>query len=396
MIKRNSKMILVTGSARSGTTLLADCLNHHPQIMCVADAMNEFFKGFMKYAYYKLENEKKDSGYPIDNFFFSGSSRVREFINQTDLEHKIPEYLRKEILQRMVIRDGSYCPEIIEPVKQLQAKTFARLFLEILRVLHSLYGSEQAAYFGIKTLWCEQLILPLARTFPNMVFVNIIRDPRAVVASNYVTKNNRYPLLFTIRDWRKSVYYSWKFPRMKLLKHRFIAIKYEDLVAAPERTLSGITSLIGTRYDPAMTNHVFKEPNTSYRDQLAEPGISARFTEKWKQTLPKDIIKKVENFAFSEMNKKGYRNFYLKSRLDLNNLLSLKDVPYQSLSDWCKDIVRDKKNYEQAWLLNNTLLEVIRANLINAPDLTEDQGLLDKFFYEKDFYLWLKGKRSNV
>ena len=59
---------MVTGLARSGTTLLAGCLDHHPRIMCIADPMNEFFKGFMRYVYYRVEGERRVLVTPLTIF----------------------------------------------------------------------------------------------------------------------------------------------------------------------------------------------------------------------------------------------------------------------------------------------------------------------------------------
>ncbi len=382
---------MVTGLARSGTTLLAECLNHHPSIMCVADCTNELLKGFVRYAYYKIENEKKDVMYPMDNYFFIGSPKVKEFIAQTDLRHEIPGHLRESILERTIVRDGFYCPEIIESVKKCQAKTFDALFLEIINILYSTYGNSKTEYFGVKTVWCEQMTAPLSKTFPNMSFVNIIRDPRAVAASNYVTQINRYPLLFTIRDWRKSVYCSWKFSRMDSISRRFITLRYEDLVDNPEKTLGRVTGMIGMDFDEKMIKQPFKRPNTNYdKESAGEEGISLKFKEKWKKTLPENFIMKIEEFAVPEMKKVNYRNLFQKSTENFDALVSWEDIPYQSISAWCKDIVQSEGNYKNAWQVNNTLLEIIRLNLIKMKTEISDKYLLEQFFFEKGFYLWLK------
>jgi hypothetical protein len=395
MISESSKMMMVTGLARSGTTLLAECLDHHPCIMCIADPMNEFFKGFIRYAYYRVENEKKSVGYPIDNFFFSGSKRVSQFIDETDLRHGIPGYLKEEILTRIAVRDGEYCLEIVDPVQRCQAESFDSLFLEIMELLYDTYGEPGTVCFGIKTAWCEQLIQPLARTFPNMVFVNIIRDPRAVVASNYVFEEARYPLLLNVRDWRKSVYYSWKYQYLDpLLSDRFVWTRYEDLIEKPKDVLSMITDLVGVEYDEAMVRQPFKKPNTSYKDLSDSNGISTRFKEKWKDVLPKDIVLQIEAYCAAEMRKLNYERMYPEVQTDIGTLMSLEDVPYESLSGWCKELVQGKEHYEGTWLTYNTLLEAIRLVLIDDPSGTEGSRLLDEFFYQRDYFLWLRDNKA--
>lgn len=389
-----SKMIMVTGLARSGTTLLAECLDHHPRVMCIADPMNEFFKGFMRYAYYRVENEKKSVGYPIDNFFFSGSKRVSQFIDETDLKHEIPGYLKEEILTRIAVRDGQYCPEIVKPVQRCKAESFDSLFLEIMELLYDTYGEPGTLCLGIKTAWCEQLIQPLARTFPNMVFVNIMRDPRAVVASNYVFEGARYPLLFNVRDWRKSVYYSWKYQHQdRLLSDRFVWTRYEDLIDKPEDVLSRIVKLLGVEYDEVMVRHTFKRPNTSYTDVSVSGEISTKFKEKWKEILPKDIVLQVDIYCAAEMRKLNYERMHPEAQLGIETLMSLEKIPYESFSGWCKELVQEKQHYEGTWLTYNTLLEVIRLVLLDDPICTKNSHLLDEFFYEREYLLWLRDNK---
>jgi len=395
MINRLSKMLMVTGLARSGTTLLAECLNHHPQVMCIADPMNEFFKGFLRYAYYNIENEKKSVKYPIDNFFFSGSKKVSQFLDKTDLNHKIPDYLREEILERIALRDSNYCPEIKEPIKKCQAKTFDSLFLEIINLLYSFYGKPKTECFGIKTVWCEQFIPLLARTFPNMYFVNILRDPRAIISSNYILKENRYPLYFNIRDWRKSTYHSWKFKsKDPLISSKFTSLKYEDIIDQAEDSLRKITNLLGIEYDKKIVEQPFKKPNTSYQNQDVKDsgGISTKFKEKWKQVLPKEIILQIEKCCQEEMKRLNYELRYPNEKTELNSLTPEGNVSYETLSGWCREMIRSKEDYK-TWLVINDLLEKIRLTLIGSPNRLENKQLIKDFFYEERYYLWLRDKK---
>lgn len=384
-------MVLVTGLARSGTTLLSECLDHHPNIMCIADPMNEFFKGFMRFAYFHVENEKKDVGYPIDHFFFSGSKKVSQFIDETDFNHPIPTYLKEEILARIALRDGEYCPEIIEPLQYCKATTFDGLFLEILQLLFDAYGQPGTTCFGVKTAWCEQLLKPLARTFPNMKFVNILRDPRAVIASNYQADGSRFPIFFNIRDWRKSVYYHWKFEHEdSFMKDRFVGVKYEDIIADPENTLQKITNLLELDYSTEMINKGFKKPNSSYQVSGEATGIISDSKDKWKKVLPSEIILQTEIYCGVEMEILGYTLLNEKRDLDFNALVNLKDNLFESLSGWCQDLVTDKVNYEGIWHQYNIHLESIRIIFLKGNSVQFDKGLITEFFYQNEYFLWLR------
>ena len=395
-MNKSTRMILVTGLARSGTTLLSECLDHHPQMMCIADPMNEFFKGFMRYAYYKVENERKNVGYPIDNFFFSGSKRVSQFIDETDLNHPIPDYLKAEILARIALRDGEYCPEIIEPLKYCKATTFDGLYLEILQLLFDAYGEPGTLCYGIKTAWCEQLLKPLARTFPNMTFVNIIRDPRAVIASNYQDKGSRFPILFNIRDWRKSVYYDWKYQHSDpILENRFVGVAYEDILANPEMVLKKITDLVGLEYSEEMIWRGFKQPNSSYAVKSDTKGISSASKNKWMEILPKDIVLQTETYCGTEMEKLNYKKLFPDKAPDINSLTLMEDNTYEFLSEWCKELVQRKKYYENTWHIYNTYLETIRLVLLKDDINCNNLSMIDDFFYDHKYFLWLRNNRPS-
>lgn len=396
MMNKSTKMILVTGLARSGTTLLAECLDHHPEMMCIADPMNEFFKGFMRYAYYKVENEKKNVGYPIDNFFFSGSKLVSRFIDETDFNHPIPDYLKAEILERIALRDGEYCPEIVEPLKHCKATTFDALYLEILQLLFDAYGEPGTICFGIKTAWCEQLLKPLARTFPNMSFVNIIRDPRAVIASNYQDEGSRFPILFNIRDWRKSVYYDWKYKFSDtVLQNRYVGVRYEDILANPAFVLKKIVDLVGLEYSEAMIGRSFKLPNSSYAVKSDTKGISSGSKDKWREVLPKNLVVQTEAYCGAEMDLLNYKKLYPDEPPDCNSLLAMNDNTYESLSEWCKELVQGKRYYENTWHHYNTYLEVIRLSVLNANIVCNNQSLAEDFFYDYEYFLWLRNNKPS-
>ncbi len=391
VINHQTNMLMVTGLARSGTTLLAECLNHHSKVMCISDIMNELLKGFVRYAYYYVKNEKKNSNYPVDNFFFSGSDEVSNFIDQTDLKHKIPSYLRNEIISKTIQRDGGYNPEIISHVKKCKSESFDLLFLEIMQILHETYGNSDTEVFGIKTTWCEQLIKPLSNTFENMRFINILRDPRAVVASNYMSsESTRYPIIMSIRDWRKSVYYSWKFQnKYKSMSDKFISVQYENLVDNSEDILKEITKFIGIQYNISMINSTFKSPNTSYEGSSANGRISKRYKDRWKNVLINDFILQIEMYCSSEMEKLGYKKVNSKHKIDFFKLLSLKQIDYESVPSWCDEIIYNKQYYENTWLIYNSLLEITRKILLESPDKMEDENLINNFFYEKDYLSWL-------
>jgi len=380
---------MITGVARSGTTLLAECLDHHPHILCFPDPMNELFKGFIHFAYDKVSGEKKPAGYPIDHFFFSGNPKVSQFLDDTDFKHDIPDFLRDELLERISKRGGRFCPSLKNTVKECQANRFDELILEILALLYKEAAPKDCLRLGFKDAWCEQLLLPLSKTFPDMKFINIIRDPRAVISSNFHSKS-KYPLFFSVRDWRKSVYYSWKYQFDSLpLRERFFYLKYEDLVECSEKTLEKVTAFLKVSPCNEMLSRPFRKPNSGYADVEDTQTISHQSKEKWKINFPKNLRTQVEVYCLPEMRKMGYSSQFshgFASTL-LHTFLG-QQIPYEQLGEWCRKIIPGKILYRTFWQWMNAGLEFLRICLYRMS--CKYKPLIGSFFYNEQYYQWLK------
>jgi len=360
--------------------------------------MHELFRGFMHYAYYHVHGEIKDAQYPVDHFFFMGSPAVQEFVDQTDFRHEIPDFLKGELVERISERTGAFHPELKEPLKQLKSQAFDTLLLEVIELLFRYYGKESSVYLGFKAASCEQFVQPLSRTFPNIKVINIIRDPRAVICSNYMS-TSLYPLVFSIRDWRKSVYYSWHYlEKDNPFKDKFTLVKYENLVSSPLKTLTGITQFLGLEFSNEMINNKFKPPNTSYASSEDgssgagnESKISMNYKEKWKNHLPVDKRIQIEVFCQPEMKKMGYTDFY-DGGIIFNkfSLLFSKENEHMKLGEWCKKLLPPSFIYPTFWSAYQRGIELIRLGIYYLKLKIIPRFLLKKFFYKKSYFEWLR------
>jgi hypothetical protein len=389
IINHESPFFMITGVARSGTTLLSECLDHHPNILCFSDPMNELFKGFFHFAYYKVSGEKKPAGYPIDHFFFSGDSKVSRFIDSTNFKHEIPDYLRSQLLDRISKRGGKFCPALKDTAQNCQANRFDELILEILLILYKHTPVKDCFRIGFKDAWCEQLLLPLSKTFPNMKFINIIRDPRAVICSNFYSKS-KYPLFLSVRDWRKSVFYSWKYQFDSLeLKSRFLSLKYEELVENPEKILQQATSFLNVAPSQDMISLKFKKPNSSYENAHDTQTISNESKERWKTDLPGNLRAQIEVYCLPEMKKMGYTNQPEQSGSSpAMHVLLGGAISYDQLGEWCRNLVPVKPFYYTVWQFANTVLELCRLWIYKID--SQSSQLVARFFYKPQYYKWLK------
>lgn len=125
----------------------------------------------------------------------------------------------------------------------------------VVRELYSIYAGEQGKqHYGDKTPYHVLHIGLLASAFPDARFVHLLRDGRDVasslVQSHFGPENLAEGFLF----WRRHVESGLAQGRA-LPSERYLEVRYEDLVAAPDDTLGRLTRFLDLDYDHAMLSY---------------------------------------------------------------------------------------------------------------------------------------------
>jgi len=126
----------------------------------------------------------------------------------------------------------------------------------------------------------------ILREFPECRIINMVRDPRDVLLSQkkkwkmrgmgalYNTRfetfrlwANYHPLVIS-RLWNSSIQAYLKYAD----DPRISTVRFEDLVASPERTVSGICDFLGLEYDPGMLDIPFSASSFA-ADDIGSRGI---------------------------------------------------------------------------------------------------------------------------
>ena len=255
-----STPIICTGMMRSGTTLLQTLLNYHPQLSVPYQTHTDFYlrakKQFLarqgQPPYHVLSHYNEADHYPLSDFSNWLSSQ--------------PEFLDKLI---------------------------------------DMYATPGLAFAGSKEILIEEFLPWLVSN--NIRCIQIIRDPRAVVASSCFG-NARHtgaarPVLFDIRNWRKSA----QVAAMLASSQSFLKIKFEDLVGEPGKILSRIFNWLGVEDNAdslvkEIQNNQIKANSSFSRN----PGIDQGVVDGFRTVLSNEVEAFIRATCQEEMHLQHY------------------------------------------------------------------------------------------
>lgn len=166
-----------------------------------------------------------------------------------------------------------------------------------------------ATIIGEKTPSHATAIPLLAAWFPDAVFIHLVRDPRAVVASLRGLPWSSGSLEADAAYWRRTVSRVRKLPGS--LRTRLTTVRFEAMVADPRATLERLTTFLQVHLDSAMLNYhssaaptlnVKREP---WKQRALEP-VQPAVAVSWQNTLTSREIERIETEAWPEMARWGY------------------------------------------------------------------------------------------
>lgn len=287
---KNLPFFYIIGRPRSGTTLLQLFFDAHPNVQIPSECMYIGQLGAhyrFTYIWTKVE---------IDNFIHD-LSRTWLFSPDKFNIRKIAE-------------------ELTENAQDLTA---AIAFKIVAKNFKSVYEKKEILLLGDKNPFYSQVFGGIFQAIPNAKFILLIRDPRDNHISLFNSRFTAPSITYDTLYWRKTIRTVERF--QKFFPKRFYIIKYEDLVADPEKYLTEMCSFLGIPFVPEMlqyrerktadftkviftTDEYFNANHTSILEPVNTSKIGG-----WKTRLSKSSIRKAERIAGEYLDKYGYERY---------------------------------------------------------------------------------------
>ena len=190
-----------------------------------------------------------------------------------------------------------------EAYEKIDAKFQSKKQISIQEVL----SAEKRTRWSLKDPSLTYCLDNLKRLFPKSKIIFIVRDGRAVANSYLQVKWGVANIYAAGERWKKEIEIQREFWE----SHRDICwqVKYEDLLANPEKELQTISSFLGEEYSASMLSYS-KQSNTIIKPKASNENafrqIDRSMEAKWKKELTHYQISVFESIAGQQLKEFGY------------------------------------------------------------------------------------------
>jgi omega-hydroxy-beta-dihydromenaquinone-9 sulfotransferase len=294
----DDKLVFITGASRSGTTLLSFILRNHSRIF-----------GLRELQYFGECWDPRQGREPL--------SEERRLAAATTIVARQTEGI-------LAARpDDAHEKRATQMIEQLGegSRDPAELFAGIAAEFTKAAGKEIPCEQTPRNIFYAEALLDM---YPQARIVHMIRDPRAVMASQKQRGRRRH----LVRN--KQALTLWESLRTRINYHPytmaklwrraaqearrldgrsgFMILRFEDLLTEPERTIRRLCEHIGVPFEPSMLD--VGQINSSHQSAVggARRGIHKDAIDTWRTKLTPGEIAIAERLCGSLMSHYGYAN----------------------------------------------------------------------------------------
>lgn len=309
-------IVFLQGAGRSGSDLLRTLLDNHDEIVVLPfnDKFNTIWiknelndESSVDEVVEKVLYSSKIVNFKQDFFINMGARQDYSMINWNAYEKFFRQFLSKNNVCSRNARIAIYYA-----FAKILKKDFQKLKIIIADGFYSDYTSF------------------ITKDFPDARFIHILKDHRSNIYSlkEYYRRSlgTMYPLSGTIRNVFFLILEDYMITNMKMLhrnketfKERLKIVKHEDILAAPEKTISSLCRWLDVEFNKNLleTTRIGKPSlSSSAFNETGITGINPEFANRWKTQMPSTEIRMIEFLFKNSMNDLGYKSMYPNSALN--------------------------------------------------------------------------------
>lgn len=329
---------------------------------------------------------------PFADYYFSQEQLdVLDAIQNAPLDVPFQRQERPALLDLLRQRARLSSGDLVPLMDSLVGDTYRDFFLNGLRLIQKTRKGAKTQWVGLHENWTVEFLLPLANAFPEGRFLIILRDPRAVIASNLHVSNSseRGHIASYARCIRKQMACALYYQTLPVFRNRLVLLRYEDLIRDPEGKCKELCRFLEIPFHPDMLDtHKYVDPATgeTYNGYSSFEPVAHGFKEhrigRWRQHLPNDQVRLIDFICGFEMEFFGYEPLDHSESAPLDpGILSALIKDGQEPKSWRTDFGLPEKDYG---------FEFLRRGLLLSPDFMFEEPLVRKAFLYKEVYSALK------
>ena len=235
-----NKPIFILGCTKSGTTLLRNLFDNHPDLFAI----------------------------PMESHFFQNIKYWVSYYQRRTKPEKLDYQTMKENLTHWIVHMNTYYDrvadnftkgkwnidrfkQVIESINVENLRDLSDLY--VTSMYYSLYNSsiDKKTEFIEKSVENNEFAMEWKKLYPQARFVYILRNPYSNFVSfrKYINKNH-FPFLKGVVYSMYNSYY-FLFINLRLLNDYKVVI-YEDLLAEPEKIIKDLTNFLDIDYNTSL------------------------------------------------------------------------------------------------------------------------------------------------
>lgn len=326
MVELNKSPIFILGCSKSGTSLLRNLFDGHPDLFVIPIETHFFQLSEMWVSYYSRRTKPKSNDI---------NSIKENLINWVQFQNSKNNFFADGFTKGKW--DIDLFSQIIKSVDVNNPNELLNLYYSSL--YKSLYNKEIDENLRVveKSVENAEFVWELSNYYPDAQFIHIIRNPYAnlVALRKYTSIRKSSKLKNALYSMYSSYYYLYK---NKKNIQRYYIIKYEDLVIETNKIMNDISTFLGISFIDILTTPTSLgmnwKGNSTSKNKFN--GISINPLYNWEKEITKQEISIINNlfdfifydYEYSLISKKSdtYRNAkngklndYIKNLILLNS-----------------------------------------------------------------------------